>query len=165
MHNEEYSEDEHKIDQPIDENTIEGDIYKTRFVDDPRNGARPLKSNQTESSSRILHKKENFRDKVDVNNLDSEDVTVLEGNVDDPVDPHGSENMTEEEHYEGIVEQHTSHRFINTEAILMKSKYVMAEIAETKEITLTGKTYTHWDMIEVWDTQKHIDEVDINDQI
>ena len=73
--------------------------------------------------------------------------------------------MRVKETHGGTVAQHTSHRLINTEKILLKSKYMMAEIVETNERTLTGEVHTHWDMIEVWDTQTHPDDVDLNDQI
>ena len=46
----------------------------------------------------------------------------------------------------------------------MQSKFVMAEIAETKEESMTGITYKHWDMIEVWETRTHINEAETNDQ-
>ena len=42
---------------------------------------------------------------------------------------------------------------------------MMAKIAETREESITGITYTHWDIIEVWETRTHTDEVDTNDQI
>ena len=47
----------------------------------------------------------------------------------------------------------------------MESKYIMAEIVETNERLLTGEVHTHWDMIEVWDTQTHPDDVDLNEQV
>ena len=41
----------------------------------------------------------------------------------------------------------------------------MAKITETIEESITGITHTHWDVIEVWETQTHTDEVDPNVQV
>ena len=154
-------ENKDEIDHHDRKNTIEGGNYETKFVDDPRNGAKPMNNNFKESINRILHKLD-FRDEVNADNLEE---VILEEDVDDPVSPHASDNVTQEECCEEIFVQHKYHSFINTEAILLESKFVMAEISETEMKTPTNETYTHWDKIEVWDTQKYIDEVDVSDQI
>ena len=58
LHSEEYSGNEYKIDQPIDEDVVKvSNDNEKQFVDDPRKGARTLESNWIYSGSSILLKK------------------------------------------------------------------------------------------------------------
>ena len=80
-----------------------------------------------------------------INHLSEEEINT-------PVDPQGSEitRTTAGEFHGTTLAQHTSHRFIDTETILIKSKYIMAEIIETNERTLDGEKHAHWDKKKVW---------------
>ena len=54
---------------------------------------------------------------------------------------------------------------INKETILMESRFMTAEILETNTRTQTDEVHTHWDLIEVWDSRTHSDDVDRDSQI
>ena len=54
---------------------------------------------------------------------------------------------------------------VNKETILMESRFMTAEILETNTRTQTDEVHTHWDLIEVWDSRTHSDDVDRDSQI
>ena len=73
--------------------------------------------------------------------------------------------MRGRESHEETFAHHTPNKMINKETILMESKFMIAEIVETIEGTQIGETHTHWDIIEVWDSRTHPDDVDRDSQI
>ena len=54
---------------------------------------------------------------------------------------------------------------INKETILMESRFMTAEILETNTRPQTDEVHTHWDLIEVWDSRTHPDDIDRDSQI
>ena len=151
LHVEEYSGNKYKTDKSIDVDVIEtSNNDETQFVDDPRKGARTLENNLVYPGSNTLLGNETSQNENEIDDSGIDKVAVEEkANI--STDSQRSEIMRGKEFHGETFAQHTSHRVINTETILMKSKYIMAEIVETNERTLTGEVHTHWDIIEVWE--------------
>ena len=160
---EEYSGNKCESDQSIDVDVIEtSNDDETLFVDEQKKGARTLENNLVYPGSNTLLGNEIYKNEIGNSGIDK---VAVEEKANISKDSQRSEIMRGKEVHGETFAQHTSHRVINTKTILMKSKYIMAEIVETNERTLTGEVHTHWDMIEVWDTQTQPDDVDLNDQI
>ena len=128
------------------------------FSDDPKRGARTLNSNWTYSGSNILFREQIYQDDNEIDDSDIDEVTISEEEMNAPVDPQGKDiiRTTAEEFHGTTSARHTSHRFIDTETILIKSKYIMAEIIETNERTLDGEIHTHWNKKKVWNIQTEL---------
>ena len=79
-------------------------------------------------------------------------------------------NISTDSQMSGIMRGRESHEetfahHINKETILMESRFMTAEILETNTRTQTDEVHTHWDLIEVWDSRTHSDDVDRDSQI
>ena len=97
------------------------------FADDPRKGARTFNNSWIYSGSNILFKEQIYQDGYGIENIsdepDIDEVATSEGNeINTLVDPQGSEIMwaTTGDFHSTTSVQHTSHRFIGTETILIK---------------------------------------------
>ena len=146
LQSEEYTGNKYNNDQSINEDVMQvSDDDEELFADNPRRGARTLNSNWTYSGSNILFREQIYQDDNEIDDPDIDEVTISEEEMNAPVDPQGKDiiRTTAEEFHGTTSARHTSHRFIDTETILIKSKYIMAEIIETNERTLDGEIHTH----------------------
>ena len=143
-HDWENSLENHEIDETNTEQIIVPGSYEAKNVDDPKNGAKALEKDLTIPDREILYE---FQDDIIVN---------------DPVISHGLDNIRRGKDHEEACGQQRSDGFINTNDILIQSKYMIAKITETKEEPIAGTTQTHWDVVEVWEAQAHTDDADPN---
>ena len=136
-HDEEDSLKNYEPDVTNAERAIVPGIHEAKNVDDPKNCAKTREKDLTAPDRKTLYE---FQDDVIVN---------------DPVLSHGLDNIRRGKDHEEACGQQRSDGFINTDDIFIQSKYMMAEITETKEKPIAGTTQTHWDVVTPTGENKH----------
>ena len=113
-HDGEDSLENHEIDETNAEQVIVLGSHEAKNVDDPKNGAKALEKDLTIPDREIPYE---FQD----------DIIVI-----DPVISHGLDNIKRGKDHEEACGQQRSDGFINTDDFFIQSKYMKAEITETK---------------------------------